>query len=99
MVNALSKTFLKIVFFYFFLVSCTPSAQNSLLSSRGGSSNSDSSNNQTSIAGQPAIIPDGITVPGGKVLAAGIENGDLLEVSGECRDLGNKKNIILFQVF
>ena len=99
MVNALSKTFFKIVFLYFFLLSCTPSAQNSLLSSNSGSSNSGSSNNQTSITGQPAIIPDGITVPGGKVLAAGIENGDLLEISGECRDLGNKKNIILFQIF
>ncbi len=100
MVNGLSKTFFKIGFLYFFLLSCTPSAQNSLLSSNGGNSNSGSnSNNQTSIPGRPTIEPDGIIVPGGKVLAAGIENGDLLEVSGKCSDLGNKKNIILFQVF
>lgn len=94
------KSFLKIIFIYYFLSSCTPSSQNSLLSSNSGSSGSSgSSNNQTSITGQPSIDPDGILVPGGKALAAGIENGDLLEVSGKCTDLGNKKNIILFQVF
>ena len=81
-------------------MSCTPVTQNSLLSTgESGSGASGSSENQTSIAGQPSLDIDSISTQSGKVLASGIENGDLLEVSGKCSDLGNKKNRILFQVY
>ncbi len=93
------KSFVEILFLLTFFFSCTPATQNSLLSMGGEGSSTSSSENQTSITGTPSVNTDGINTAGGKVLASGIENGDLLEVSGECSDLGYKKNRILFQVY